>query len=133
VSRLEIASRRRDDGALEAIWLVEVDGGLGLIDAPAAPPAPLPVGAVDAIFRRYGKPLDEKVSLPALAGDDQAVLVTLADGRQASLRAFAFKGWGDVLPSDYLVLEVPGDDALVVAAQMASGALRALARGSAAS
>ena len=81
-----------------------------------------------AVFRRYGKPL--AVTMPALAGDDQRAELALPGGGAARVRVLQVRGYGDVIPNDYFVLEREGDDALAVAGPMFSGALEALARAS---
>ena len=52
----------------------------------------------------------------------------MPDGGEASVRVLQVRGYGDVIPNDYFVLERPGEDALIVAGGMFAGALEALAR-----
>jgi len=89
--------------------------------------AVVPPKAVLGIFARYGKPL--AVPMPPVAADDQRALITVpGGGGEASVRVLQVRGYGDVIPNDYFVLERPGEDALLVAGAMFSGALEALAR-----
>jgi hypothetical protein len=81
---------------------------------------------LEAIFARYGKAL--AAAVPPPAEDDQRIDVALADGRRAGLRAFSFRGWGDVLPSDYLLWEVDGAEPSAAPAALAGAGLLALAR-----
>ena len=86
----------------------------------------MPPKAVLGIFSRYGKPL--AVAMPAVEADDQRVELALPDGGAASVRVLQVRGYGDVIPNDYFVLERDGQDALIVAGGMFAGALAALAR-----
>jgi hypothetical protein len=86
----------------------------------------VPPKAVFGIFRRYGKPL--AVPMPPVAADDQRALLPLPDGGEAGVRVLQVRGYGDVIPNDYFVLERAGEDALIVAGAMFAGALEALAR-----
>jgi len=79
-----------------------------------------------AVFRRYGKPL--AVTMPPVAADDQRAELALSEGGAASVRVLQVRGYGDVIPNDYFVLEREGEDALAVAGPMFSAALGALAR-----
>ena len=86
----------------------------------------MPPKAVLGIFNRYGKPL--AVPMPPVAADDQRAPLPLPDGGEASVRVLQVRGYGDVIPNDYFVLERAGEDALIVAGAMFAGALEALAR-----
>jgi hypothetical protein len=81
---------------------------------------------VVGIFSRYGKPL--AVAMPADEADDQRAELALPDGGAAKVRVLQVRGYGDVIPNDYFVLERPGEDALAVAGPLFAGALAALAR-----
>ena len=72
----------------------------------------MPPKAVLAIFSRYGKPL--AVPMPPVAADDQRALLALPGGGEASVRVLQVRGYGDVIPNDYFVLERGGEDALAV-------------------
>ena len=86
----------------------------------------MPPKAVLGIFNRYGKPL--AVPMPPVAADDQRASLPLPAGGEASVRVLQVRGYGDVIPNDYFVLERPGEDGLIVAGGMFAGALEALAR-----
>ncbi len=72
---------------------------------------PLPEGALAAVFRRYGKPLESGVQpalAPSLADEyDEPLLVPLLGGGQARLQRFQFMPYGWVHPADYLLWECP--------------------------
>ncbi len=87
----------------------------------------MPPDAVLAIFRRYGRPL--AVAMPAPAPDDQRAVVTFpAEGPPATVRVLQVMGYGDVIPNDYFVLEVAGEEPVAVAGPFFAAALEALAR-----
>ena len=98
--------------------------------------AALPPEVVLAIFRRYGRPLE--VTMPVPAADDRRACLALPGGGTAVVRVLQVLGYGDVIPNDYIVLEgggqdgnkgASGDDAPVaVPGPHFSGALEALAR-----
>jgi hypothetical protein len=128
VNRLTILERRDPLGAVvAATWLLEDAGALSLEDSdhPGTRRA-LPITAVTAIFARYGKPL--AAAAPPLAADDQQIPLTLPTGASATVRAFSFRGWGSVLPEDYLLLTADGAEPLAAPAPLVAAALSALAR-----
>jgi hypothetical protein len=89
--------------------------------------AALPPEAVLAIFQRYGRPL--AVAMPPPAADDQrAVLEWPAPTPPATVRVLQVMGYGDVIPNDYFVLEVAGEEPVAVAGPFFAAALEALAR-----
>lgn len=88
--------------------------------------AAMPAGAVLAIFRRYGRPL--AVGMPAPAADDRRALLQRPTGAPGTVRVLQVMGYGDVIPNDYFVLEVAGEDAVAVSAPFFASALEALAR-----
>jgi hypothetical protein len=95
--------------------------------------AAMPPDAVLAIFRRYGRPL--AVKMPAPAADDQSVVLAppgpeVADGLPGTVRVLQVMGYGDVIPNDYFVLELAGEEPLAVAGPFFAAALEALARAS---
>ena len=79
-----------------------------------------------AIFSRYGKPL--AVPMPPDAADNQRASLALPDGGAASIRVLQVRGYGDVIPNDYFVLERPDGDAVAVEGPLFASALAALAR-----
>ena len=86
----------------------------------------MPPKAVIAIFTRYGKPL--AVAMPPEAADDQRALLALSEGGSASVRVLQVRGYGDVIPNDYFVLERAGEDAVAVEGPLFAAAIAALAR-----
>jgi predicted TPR repeat methyltransferase len=82
--------------------------------------------AVLAIFRRYGRPL--AVEMPPAAADDHRAVVARPDGVPATVRVLQVMGYGDVIPNDYFVLEIAGQEPVAVAGPFFSSALEALAR-----
>lgn len=114
------------DGALLALW---EESGLGEEVA-----LPLPEGALPAVFRRYGRPLEAAVT-PALVepadDDDQPLAVPLRGGGRARLWRFRFMPFGWVHPADYLLWEGAGDEPLAAPAPLVASALSALARAAA--
>ncbi len=98
----------------------------------------MPPDAVLAIFRRYGRPLAAKMPPPA-TDDQRAVLewpgLAPAEGARApvasaTVRVLQVMGYGDVIPNDYFVLELGGEEPLAVAGPFFAAALEALARAS---
>jgi hypothetical protein len=92
--------------------------------------AAMPPDAVLAIFRRYGRPL--AVAMPSAAADDQRAVLALSGGQaagaSATVRVLQVMGYGDVIPNDYFVLELTGEEPLAVAGPFFAAALEALAR-----
>ena len=95
---------------------------------------PLPEGALPAVFRRYGKPLEDAVTPTLVApadDDDQPLAVPLRGGGRARLWRFRFMPFGWVHPADYLLWEGAGDEPLAAPAPLVASALSALARAAA--
>ena len=99
----------------------------------------MPADAVLAIFRRYGRPL--AVAMPPPAADDQRAVLTWSGGAppagggeapvaSATVRVLQVMGYGDVIPNDYFVLEMPAEEPVAVAGPFFAAALEALARAS---
>lgn len=88
----------------------------------------MPPDAVRAIFRRYGRPL--AVAMPPAAADDQRAVLEGPTGAPATVRVLQVMGYGDVIPNDYFVLELAGEEPLAVAGPFFAAALEALARAS---
>jgi hypothetical protein len=82
---------------------------------------PLPDGALDAVMRRYGKPLDAREE--DMMVDER---LDLGDGR--SLVRFRFMRRYDVIARDYLVLYEPDAEPLCEMATSIAAALDHLAR-----
>jgi hypothetical protein len=96
----------------------------------------MPPDAVLAIFRRYGRPL--AVEMPPPAADDQRAVLESPAGApgnggagpvaSATVRVLQVMGYGDVIPNDYFVLEMTGEEPVAVAGPFFAAALEALAR-----
>jgi hypothetical protein len=81
---------------------------------------PLPEGAIAAVMRRFGKPLE--------AGDPPAPEETLDLGEGHSLVRFRFLRRYDVIARDYLVYRAPGAEPLCEMATAVTAALDHLGR-----
>jgi hypothetical protein len=113
LARLRLYSERDPSGEVRAIYLIKLQDGLALwseggsLDA-VAPALPVPPAAVAAVFRRYGKPLEDGLDLPAhLASDapeDEPLIVSEKSGT-ARLRRFQFRPYGFTHALDYLLWE----------------------------
>ena len=124
MAKLEILNVRDQVGDVHSTWLSD-DGGLTLKDDAGA--HALAAAHVEAVFARYGKPL----AAAAPAGG-HAVVMTLPDGTRGQVRAFRFRGFGDVEPKDYLLFDVDGRESLAGPAPLLAAALVHLARAGAA-
>ncbi len=82
---------------------------------------PLPEGALEAVMKRYGKPLAEDLDHGSVAER-----MDLSHGRQ--LVRFRFMPRYDVIARDYLAFSSPGDETLCELATSVSAALVHLAR-----
>ncbi len=109
-----------DDGAPQRTWLRAEGAELALV-APDAT-RPLPDGAVEAVFARFGGDLADDVRLV----DEGLVLPS-----GARLRRLRHLAQFDVIGRDYLVLEAPGAPPRVLLAVTATAALAHLARAAA--
>jgi hypothetical protein len=85
---------------------------------------PLPPGALDAVMRRYGKPLaPETLQAPGFALEAS---LDLGGGR--TLGRFRFRPRYDVIARDYLALFSPGEEPLCELATAVTAALNHLSR-----
>lgn len=107
-------------GALRRTYLVRDDERLGLWDEGDGEARPLPEGALDAVLRRYGRPLEEGVAAPT-----GPALVLGGDG--GTLRLWPFQPFGYLQPLDYLLWEPAAGEPLCAPAPLVAAALRALA------
>ena len=112
-----IHERTREDGTLHVMRLVRDAHSLVLDDGDQA--LPLPDGAIDAVMRRYGKPLEG--SLP-----HAEEVLDLGSGKQ--LVRFRFLSRFDVIARDYLALVTPNAEPVCELAVSVTGALEHLAR-----
>jgi hypothetical protein len=87
----------------------------------------LPVAAVAAVFRRYGRPL--AIAIDALAPGDPRADLLLPDGHPATVRVVALRMPVDVIANHWFVLEVAGEpDPWAVPGPLFAAALAALSR-----
>lgn len=93
-------------------------GSLEIVDADGA--LPLPAGALEKVLARYGAPFDPEASI-TVVGE-----LLLGDGQR--LRHVRHLAGYDVVPRDYLVLELGGGEALCALGASVTGALQYLAR-----
>jgi hypothetical protein len=107
------------DGSVSRVHLTAA-GDRVLLQADGAPRA-LPLSALAAVMRRYGRPLEAEVA-PA---PDDAVL-DFPDG--SGLRRFAFRAAVDAAARDYLLWIEPGREPLAALATSIAAALAHLAR-----
>lgn len=117
---LLLDERIRSDGALARTWaacdgdrlrIVERDG-----DGDTAI-GELALIAVDAVMRRYGRPLDPEVAL-----DGEVLACGIS-----TLRRLRYRAAVDADGRDYLVWQRPGDEPVACLAATATAALRFLA------
>lgn len=107
----------KENGSLEKIFLSERDTTLFLVDDSGE--HALPEGALDAVMRRYAKPLES----PMTNIVDELVL---ASG--AKLTRFRFLAIYDVIARDYIAYETPKNEAICELATAVTAALSHLAR-----
>jgi hypothetical protein len=124
VSEITIHETTDEHGAPIATRLGHHDGVLALTVGGEV--LSLPDGALDAVMRRYGKPLDAPANEMMI--DER---LELADG--AALVRFRFMRRYDVIARDYLVLHRAGEESLCEMATSITAALDHLARRFAAS
>lgn len=105
------------DGALSTTSLVVEDGVLVLVESGQA--LPLPPGALEAVMKRYGAPLDEN--------ENVAVIDTL-ELDVGVLRHVRHLARWDVIARDWLVYDVPEREPVAAMATHVAAALGHLAR-----
>lgn len=115
---LKIHETTTPSGELCAVHLRAAQGTMELVSAGAA--LALPDGALDAVMRRFGAPLEDGVKLAVVAELD------LGGGRV--LRHVRHLARYDVIAKDWLVYDVDGEGALCALATTVAGALDHLAR-----
>lgn len=106
-------------GDLVRTRLAHEAGALALVVAGDV--LPLPEGALEAVMRRYGKPLAEDV-------DETLVAERLDLGHGRALVRFRFMPRYDVIARDYLALYEPGAEPLCELATSVTAVLDHLAR-----
>jgi hypothetical protein len=105
-------------GALVPIYLRFDESVLAMVEGEEA--FPLPEGALDAIMKRYGAPLDPAAGVTSIGALD------LGCGRQ--LRCVRHLARYDVIARDYLVYETAHGEPLCALATTVTGALAYLGR-----
>jgi hypothetical protein len=142
--RLRLYADRDGHGRIRTTYLVCADGDLAIAtaDSDDLPPqtiAPVlhPVGPVShvalrVVFERYGRPLSPDVDAAAHAvreqPDDQPLVVSIAEGVEATLSRFRYKPFGWVYPADYLLFSPGTGEPLAAEAPLICSALSALAK-----
>jgi hypothetical protein len=119
VPEITIYETAGDAGSLVRTSLAVEEDGLSLRVGDQL--LPLPDGALDAVMKRYGKPLDAREG--DMMVDER---LDLGDGR--SLVRFRFMRRYDVIARDYLVLYEPDAEPLCEMATSIAAALDHLAR-----
>jgi hypothetical protein len=131
---LRIAAERDGGGAVHSTWLWCSGNGQLAIgqEGPGAHGLCLPQRALQAVFDRYGKPLEADVKVTEEAPALHVPHSGPGEGTGLRVRLLRYRplGWIDAL--DYLVLERPGCDALCAPAPLVAAALLRLAQVSAA-
>ncbi len=107
----------RADGSFERVMLEHGDDGLALKDDAGV--HPLPEGALAAVMKRYGKPLES--ALPR--GEE---VLTIGEGER--LVRFRHKSIFDVIGKDYIAYEATGEETLAELATAVTAALSHLAK-----
>ena len=106
--------------------IVKVGDALAIHVDDAGEALPIPTPALVAAFERYARPLAS--SAPPASEGAEALEIELGEGLRGRIRNFRFRGWGDVEPSDYLLLERDGREPIAGPAPLIVAALRHLAR-----
>jgi len=117
------------------VWLEQREGVLWLGEGAAAGTGTgTGTGTVEvranvlvATMGRYGRAFETGIEPPPPGPHDEHLVIEGV----GTLRPFRFRGFGDVLPSDYLVLTPPAGEPLVAPAGMAAAALAVVARAAA--
>ena len=111
--RLLIHERVLPDGAFEHTWL-EVDEGVLYLRLDAGDGKEVSVAVLEAVMRRYGKPLAEEIAL-------KGPVLALQGG--GSLQLFRHRALYDVIAKDYLVYATPGREPVAELAASVTAAL----------
>jgi hypothetical protein len=106
-----------ENGSLEKIYLREHDGILFLVDD--AGEHALPERALEAVMRRYAKPLESPMT---------NIVDTLELASGAKLTRFRFLAIYDVIARDYIAYETPENEPICELATAVTAALSHLAR-----
>lgn len=114
---LKVHETTTPSGELSPVYLRSDEGALALVDANGA--RLLPEGALDAVMKRFGAPLE--------TAEQVAQVATLDLGGGISLRHVRHLARYDVIGRDYLVYEAPDRAPLCAFATTVAGALAHLA------
>lgn len=117
MTRLLLDERILADGSHACTYASLVAEGTLRVDDESGTSGSLSIAALDRVMVRYGRPLEEGVTLDGDALD-------VGEGRR--LRRFRFHAVVDAEGRDYLVWERPGEEALAVVATHATAAIRYL-------
>lgn len=117
-AELKIHEHTCADGSIAHVVVWVADGAMGISSEEGD--VPLPEGSLDAVMRRFGRPLDERARVSTVGA--------LALGRGRTLRHVRHLAFGDVIARDYLVYEDGAGDAPCALATTVAGALLYLAR-----
>jgi hypothetical protein len=115
--RLLLHERALSDGAFERTWL-ELENERLFLVLEGEPKKEVPLQVVDVVMRRYGKPLDDDVSVDAPG-------LVIADRTIAMLR---YRPRYDVIAKDYVVYTAEGERPVAELATAVTGALVFLMR-----
>jgi hypothetical protein len=113
----------RADGTLSPVFLRVSGDALEIVIDPE--PLLLPRGALEAVMRRFGRPLEPSTHAGGLVEVGALDLGPAAEGRLRHVRHRAFF---DVIARDYLIYEAPGSEPLCALAITVAGALGHLGR-----
>ena len=115
--RLLLHERALADGAFERTWLETACDGL-VLHVEGEPKKDVPLQVLDVVMRRYGKALEDDVSI-----DGPRLVV--ADRTIAMLR---YRPRYDVIAKDYIVYRVAGGPPVAELATAVAGALAFIVR-----
>lgn len=115
---LKIHETTTTAGAFASVALDVRDDTLVLVDAEGE--RPLPAGAVPAVLRRFGAPIEPDTKL------NEVARLALPDG--SLIRHVRHLARFDVIGKDWLVWEPPGGEPLIALATTVAGALAHLAK-----
>jgi hypothetical protein len=114
-SKLLLHERTLANGALERTWL-EAEGGVLYLHIEGQARAVVPIGVLEAVMRRYGKPL----------ADDVEMQGPRVDVGGCELSVLRYRPRYDVIAKDYFVYAPAGGEALAELATAVTGALEYL-------